>query len=188
MISVCTRRLALYVLSLCMSVNIQAASISSIHTNSSGEQSDSLSFRTPFYSSETTHNPTDEDLIIPVDPAKPPVPIDSIWPIDPILPYPQDPEQPRNPYDGYSVGTPKGSLSVNKLGATVFNLQIKVPDGGPLTPVIGLSYNSQSARVWACRIRVQYHRNIRNHASWTRSVSRRKPARSNLRFKRQSAP
>ena len=145
MISVCTRRLALYVLSLCMSVNIQAASISSIHTNSSGEQSDSLSFRTPFYSSETTHNPTDEDLIIPVDPAKPPVPIDSIWPIDPILPYPQDPEQPRNPYDGYSVGTPKGSLSVNKLGATVFNLQIKVPDGGPLTPVIGLSYNSQSA-------------------------------------------
>jgi hypothetical protein len=44
----------------------------------------------------------------------------------------------------YSVGNPDGSLSVSDMGAAVYNLKFDVPDGGPLTPQIGLSYNSQS--------------------------------------------
>lgn len=44
----------------------------------------------------------------------------------------------------YSVGTPDGSLSVSDMGAAIYNLKFDVPDGGPLTPQIGLSYNSQS--------------------------------------------
>lgn len=44
----------------------------------------------------------------------------------------------------YSVGTPDGSLSVSDMGAAVYNIKFDVPDGGPLTPQVGLSYNSQS--------------------------------------------
>jgi hypothetical protein len=43
----------------------------------------------------------------------------------------------------YSVGTPEGVLSVSELGAAVYNLKFEVPDGGPLTPEVGLCYNSQ---------------------------------------------
>ena len=43
-----------------------------------------------------------------------------------------------------SVGTPVGAVSVGNSGAAVYNLKIDVPDGGSLTPQIGLSYNSQS--------------------------------------------
>ena len=45
----------------------------------------------------------------------------------------------------YSVGTPKGNISVSNSGAAVYSLGIDVPDGGSLTPQIGLSYNSQFA-------------------------------------------
>ena len=43
-----------------------------------------------------------------------------------------------------SVGTPVGAVFVGNSGAAVYNLKIDVPDGGSLTPQIGLSYNSQS--------------------------------------------
>lgn len=45
---------------------------------------------------------------------------------------------------GYSVGTPEGAVSVDNFGAAVYSLKIEVPNGGSLTPQIGLSYNSQS--------------------------------------------
>ncbi|MBR0037929.1 MAG: hypothetical protein IJP70_09865, partial [Bacteroidales bacterium] len=42
-----------------------------------------------------------------------------------------------------AVGTPQGALSVSELGAAVYSLKFEVPDGGPLTPEVGLCYNSQ---------------------------------------------
>jgi len=42
-----------------------------------------------------------------------------------------------------SVGSPQGSLAVSDLGAAVYNLSIEAPDGGPMTPQIGIAYNSQ---------------------------------------------
>ena len=45
---------------------------------------------------------------------------------------------------GSSVGTPEGIASVSNSGAAVYSLKIETPDGGSLTPHIGLSYNSQS--------------------------------------------
>lgn len=42
-----------------------------------------------------------------------------------------------------NVGTPHGALSISPLGAAVYDVDIKVPNGGKLTPTIGLRYNSQ---------------------------------------------
>lgn len=80
----------------------------------------------------------------------------SIPPIDNNPGIPGDPIKPdttgiNTPIDsesyvlneGYSVGTPKGIVAVSKLGAATYNLPIEVPNGGALTPRIGLSYNSQ---------------------------------------------
>lgn len=43
-----------------------------------------------------------------------------------------------------SVGTPSGELDVSHSGAAVYSLSIETPNGGALTPRIGLVYNSQS--------------------------------------------
>jgi len=81
----------------------------------------------------------------PIDPIGPVHPID---PGDPILPiHPDKPVMP-NPSTStssiYDVGSPKGSLSVNNSGAAVYSINISAPNGGSLTPSIGVSYNSQS--------------------------------------------
>jgi putative integrin, alpha subunit len=55
-----------------------------------------------------------------------------------------------DPYAGvtkngvYAVGTPGTSFNVSDMGAAVYNIKIDVPDAGPLTPQISLTYNSQS--------------------------------------------
>lgn len=44
-----------------------------------------------------------------------------------------------------AVGTPKGVVDVSSTGAATYSLNFELPDGGPLTPKIGLTYNSQQA-------------------------------------------
>jgi len=45
----------------------------------------------------------------------------------------------------YVVGTPTCSFNVSNSGAAIYDIKIDVPDAGPLTPKISLTYNSQSA-------------------------------------------
>ena len=88
------------------------------------------------------------------NPDKPFEPIDPIGPVrpidlgDPILPIHTDKPVVSNPPTStsstYDVGSPKGSLSVNDSGAAVYSINISAPNGGSLTPSIGVSYNSQS--------------------------------------------
>ena len=47
--------------------------------------------------------------------------------------------------EAYSVGNLSGQLTVSDMGAAVYSLTFDVPDGGPLTPQIGIAYNSQTA-------------------------------------------
>lgn len=55
-----------------------------------------------------------------------------------------------DPYAGvtkngvYAVGTPGTSFNVSDMGAAVYDIKIDVPDAGPLTPQISLTYNRQS--------------------------------------------
>ena len=81
----------------------------------------------------------------PIDPGDPILPID---PGDPVLPiHPNKPVMPTPPTSTsstYDVGSPKGALSVNNSGAAVYSINISAPNGGSLTPSIGVSYNSQS--------------------------------------------
>lgn len=42
-----------------------------------------------------------------------------------------------------SVGTPKGNLSVNGMGAAVYNMNFEIPNGGGIEPQVGIAYNSQ---------------------------------------------
>ena len=74
------------------------------------------------------------------------LPIDSaeghflpIHPDKPLVPTP-----PTSTSSTYDVGSPKGALSVNNSGAAVYSINISAPNGGSLTPSIGVSYNSQS--------------------------------------------
>ncbi len=46
---------------------------------------------------------------------------------------------------GEAVGNLSGQLTVSDMGAAVYSLTFDVPDGGPLTPQIGIAYNSQMA-------------------------------------------
>ena len=46
---------------------------------------------------------------------------------------------------GEAVGNLSGQLTVSDMGAAVYSLTFDVPDGGPLTPQIGIAYNSQTA-------------------------------------------
>lgn len=88
------------------------------------------------------------------NPDKPFEPIGTIGPVrpidsgDPILPiHPDKPvvsNPPTSTSSTYDVGSPKGSLSVNNSGAAVYSINISAPNGGSLTPSIGVSYNSQS--------------------------------------------
>ena len=43
------------------------------------------------------------------------------------------------------VGNFSGELTVSDMGAAVYNITFDVPNGGPLTPQIGLAYNSQKS-------------------------------------------
>lgn len=85
------------------------------------------------------------DPVHPIDPRDPILPID---PGDPVLPiHPNKPVMPTPPTSTsstYDVGSPKGALSVNSSGAAVYSINISAPNGGSLTPSIGVSYNSQS--------------------------------------------
>ena len=60
-----------------------------------------------------------------------------------ILPVIPPDEVPSN--DMYVVGTPTCSFNVSNSGAAIYDIKIDVPDAGPLTPKISLTYNSQSA-------------------------------------------
>ena len=60
-----------------------------------------------------------------------------------ILPVIPPDEVPSN--DMYVVGTPTCSFNVSTSGAAIYDIKIDVPDAGPLTPKISLTYNSQSA-------------------------------------------
>ncbi|MBP5346988.1 MAG: VCBS repeat-containing protein, partial [Bacteroidales bacterium] len=46
---------------------------------------------------------------------------------------------------GEAVGNLSGQLTVSDMGAAVYSLTFDVPNGGPLTPQIGIAYNSQTA-------------------------------------------
>lgn len=63
------------------------------------------------------------------------------WPQEPEIP--QEPDEPEVVLSNYSVGVTKGTLEVSNSGAAVYALKFNVPNGGSLTPQIGLSYNSQ---------------------------------------------
>ena len=96
------------------------------------------------YSYPVGKNICQQDTIAPknnagsiIDPPTKPVDPDTI--IGPITP-----DEPINPYIRCSVGTPNGVLDVSNSGAAVYNLIFEVPNGGSLTPQIGISYNSQS--------------------------------------------
>ena len=88
------------------------------------------------------------------NPDKPFEPVDSIGPNhpiksgDPFLPIHPDksavPNPPVSTSSTYDVGSPKGVFSVNNSGAAVYSIDISAPNGGSLTPSIGVSYNSQS--------------------------------------------
>ena len=80
--------------------------------------------------------------IAPIGPVRPIDPGDPILPIHPDKPVVQNP--PTSTSNTYDVGSPKGSLSVNNSGAAVYSISISAPNGGSLTPSIGVSYNSQS--------------------------------------------
>ena len=87
-----------------------------------------------------------QEASVTIQPDKPIGPDDPFKPEGPFVPTnPTIPDfQERNNL-GYSVGNFKGTLSVSKLGAAVYNLDFEVPYGGSLTPKIGLSYNSHSS-------------------------------------------
>ena len=86
--------------------------------------------------------------IVPIHPIDPGDPISPIDPGNPILPLHPDvpvvPTPPTSTSSTYDVGSPKGAFSVNTSGAAVYTIDISAPNGGSLTPSIGVSYNSQS--------------------------------------------
>ena len=85
-----------------------------------------------------------KSLLPPVVPDKPDHRFDLDGPLGPLVPFDPTPVPGVYEYNnGYSVGAPITELSVNNLGAAVYNLEIETPNSGELTPHIGLSYNSQ---------------------------------------------
>ena len=76
------------------------------------------------------------------NPDKPFEPVDPIQPIHPDKPVVSTP--PTSTSSTYDVGSTKGALSVNNSGVAVYSINISAPNGGSLTPSIGVSYNSQS--------------------------------------------
>ena len=81
-----------------------------------------------------------EEPFFPDNPIIPVNPYDPFFPDGPIIPVnPDEPLELSNP-----VGTPKGVLDVSNSGAAVYSMAFEVPNGGSLTPQIGIAYNSQS--------------------------------------------
>ncbi len=87
----------------------------------------------------------DLDPLDPDDPGVPDTPIDNdstlngvprLSALGPLLPTTNT---------GNAVGTINGSLMVSNSGAAVYNMLFKTPNGGPLTPQVGVAYNSQQA-------------------------------------------
>lgn len=78
----------------------------------------------------------------PTNPMEPMDPFDPMNPLDPL--NPDEPTTPESFNSNYSVGNPTGDFTVSNSGAAIYNLKIEAPNGGPLTPQISLSYNSQS--------------------------------------------
>lgn len=98
-------------------------------------------------SNGATANPTDTakttSTTIVIDPI--PAPTDSLVKDSDLVVVPPDIPKPSITYNmGCSVGTIGGSLSVGSLGGAGYSLKIETPDGGSLTPQIGLAYDSQS--------------------------------------------
>ena len=52
--------------------------------------------------------------------------------------------EPVNNTSNYDVGSPKGAFSVDGSGSAIYKISIEAPNGGGLSPSIGVSYNSQS--------------------------------------------
>jgi len=44
-----------------------------------------------------------------------------------------------------AVGSVNGALTVNDMGAAVYSVTFDAPNGGRMTPKVGLAYNSQSS-------------------------------------------
>lgn len=80
-------------------------------------------------------SPPGDIPVTPVTPSNPDDINDSYGPI--IIPGTKNSK--------YDVGSHNGNLTVSNSGAAVYNYEIDTPDGGGLTPRIGLSYNSQTA-------------------------------------------
>ena len=92
----------------------------------------------------------------PIEPGEPIIPKDSLKVDDSFIDIegPTDPNTPTvNPFNpgipnvssNYDVGNTSGSFVVNGVGAAEYSLPISCPNGGSLTPQIGLKYSSQSA-------------------------------------------
>ena len=92
----------------------------------------------------------------PIEPGEPIIPKDSLKVDDSFIDIegPTDPNTPTvNPFNpgipnvssNYDVGNTSGSFVVNGVGAAEYSLSISCPNGGSLTPQIGLKYSSQSA-------------------------------------------
>lgn len=86
-----------------------------------------------------------DDPVLPVDPTPDNPGMDSIIHSNPVPTV--NPSKPDIPTvsNNYAVGTVTGSLSVNASGAAEYGIDIECPNGGSLTPQIGLAYNSQSS-------------------------------------------
>lgn len=120
---------------------IQSAAAYGFRASGAAASGDSLSCGTTACSTEANDTVSEHILdLTPIGPTAPVRPIDSIKtdPAGPLVP------QPFKPGAACSVGTPEGVLSVSSSGAAVYSLAFDVPNGGALTPQVGLSYNSQS--------------------------------------------
>ena len=101
---------------------------------------DSLPNEKPASPADTAKTTSTTIVIAPI-----PLPKDSLVKDSDLVVVPPDVPKPAITYNvGCSVGTIGGSLAVGGLGSAVYNLKIETPDGGSLTPQIGLAYDSQS--------------------------------------------
>ena len=141
----------LFLLTLCLPTYIQAA-VTHGFSNSQDTISNASLYRgEPVRSMSQVDTTSAQHLIYEPSSAKI-IDFDPVKP-DPVKPVHPDPHpieyEPIEPSDipvlnaGYSVGSPEGSTSIGGSGAATYNLKFEIPNGGSLTPQIGLSYNSQ---------------------------------------------
>ena len=121
-------RIFLCVLVLILPIHFSSATIFALNTGQKPILDDSLSEGKPISTQE----------IMSVIPGP-------VGPTEPIKPIePKDSLSFRLPPDAeYSVGKIDGTISVDNSGAAVYSLTFDTPNGGTLTPQIGLVYNSQ---------------------------------------------